>query len=146
MQQLADRIGWTWVVACVPLSLWLGQGGAPCPPEGPPPGQVCILPLLPADHSLLLLAVLGAFALPLAREGRPLLSGLLVGAAGVLAGAWAATHRFLGSAWHVPRVPVVLVLALPPLLVAAERLTRRRRAGSTPTTAAVPEDPHRHHL
>jgi hypothetical protein len=43
---------------------------------------------------------------------------------GLLAGYWGATKQFLGSAWHAPRVPIVVLLALPLLLVALERFSR----------------------
>jgi hypothetical protein len=127
MRDAANMVGWAWVLATVPTSLWLGQAGAPCPPEGPPPGQGCLTVLIGPDYTLLALAVLGAVGMLLERAARPRLSGVIVGAAGLLAGSWAATHQFLGSAWHVPRMPVVLILSLPPLFVATERLTRAVR-------------------
>lgn len=127
MRDAANMVGWAWVLATVPTSLWLGQAGAPCPPEGPPPGQGCLTVLIGPDYTLLALAVLGAVGMLLERAARPRLSGVIVGAAGLLAGLWAATHQFLGSAWHVPRMPVVLILSLPPLFVATERLTRAVR-------------------
>jgi hypothetical protein len=83
--------------------------------------------LIGPDHSLLALAVLVAAGMLVEWAARPRLSGIIVGAAGLLAGWWAATHQFLGSAWHTPRVPVVLMLALPPLFVATERFTRSAR-------------------
>lgn len=127
MRAVADKVGWAWVVAAVPISLWLGQGGAPCPPEGPPPGQACLMVLIGPDSTLLTLAVLGAIGMLLERAAHPRLSGGIVAAAGLLAGAWAATHQFLGGAWHVPRVPAVMVLVVPPLITATGRFTRSLR-------------------
>ena len=130
MRDLANNVGWAWVAAAVPASLWLGQGGTPCPPEGPPPGQGCLTVLIGPDYTLLALAILGAVGMLVERAARPWLSGAIVAAAGLLAGVWAATHQFLGSAWHVPRLPVIVILSLPPLFVAAERFTRSTHDGA----------------
>lgn len=127
-QATADRIGWAWVIFASVAAPWLGQGGAPCPAFVPPPGVACLEVPPGPDFSLLYVAFLGAVGLSLDQQGDlRRLSGVTLTIAAPLAGAWTATHQFLGSAIHAPRFPLVVVLTVPPLVVAVERFTRHTR-------------------
>jgi hypothetical protein len=132
-QAAADRIGWAWVIVASVAAPWLGQGGEPCPAYVPPPGVACLEVPYGPDFSLLYVAFLGAVGLSLDQQGDlRRLSGVTLLIAGPLAGAWAATHQFLGSAFYAPRLPLVVLLTLPPLAVAVERFTRRTRSHPRP--------------
>jgi hypothetical protein len=135
-RRAADKLGWVWVALALPAWIWLGQGGAPCPPEGPPPGAACVMVLIGRDATLLFVVGLAVLGLLLdGTRGSRWLSGLVLASAGTAAGYWGATKQFLGSAWHAPRVPIVVLLMAPLLLVAAERLGR----GLLPRTPATPD-------